>query len=188
MLWIWLGFDFAITFLDDILFVNLSIEERISHLTRLLKRLQEFGLIVGQAATVEFLGYMVDAYSNSTFPEKMKWRVSFLVPCPLDQVSRYLGLLNSNLRFLPEITKVRLPPMALLAGTNQRIFKHQTTISRHCSIRTSMSPSISLIRTWCLKQRYGCRSSPDGRRYHQASRFRHINLSLTQTHHATFSR
>ena len=121
------GLDFVFAYVDDLLVASSSPEEHESHLELLFQRLKNSGVVINQAKCVfglpqvRFLGHQIDAQGISPLPEKVSDITSFPLPETVNQLRRFLGMLNFYRRFLPHCAQQLLPLTQLLQGNPKSI-------------------------------------------------------------------
>ncbi|UYV64354.1 hypothetical protein LAZ67_3000369 [Cordylochernes scorpioides] len=100
------GLDFVFPYLDDILVASKSEEEHESHLRAVFSRLDQYGLRINQAKTVvnvnnvEFLGYWITPEGIRPTESKVQAIVDYKKPETVQDLRRFLGMLNFYRRFL----------------------------------------------------------------------------------------
>jgi len=120
-------FGFTFVYLDDILVASSSHEEHLLHLRQVFSTLQAAGLRINPEKcvfaqpTVEFLGHKVTATGVAPLSKHVEAVQSFPPPSTIQQLQRFLGLLNFYRRFLPGIAKVLKPLTDSLAGNPRHL-------------------------------------------------------------------
>ncbi|UYV84114.1 hypothetical protein LAZ67_X001216, partial [Cordylochernes scorpioides] len=100
------GLDFVFPYLDDILVALKSEEEHESHLRAVFSRLDQYGLHIDQVKTVlnvnniEFLGYWITPEGIKPTESKVQAMVDYKKPETVQDLRRFLGMLNFYRRFL----------------------------------------------------------------------------------------
>ncbi|UYV65536.1 hypothetical protein LAZ67_3004622 [Cordylochernes scorpioides] len=100
------GLDFVFPYLDDILVASKSEEEHESHLRAVFSRLDQYGLRINQAKTVlnvnnvEFIGYWITPELIRPTDSKVQAIVDYKKPETVQDLKRFLGMLNFYRRFL----------------------------------------------------------------------------------------
>ncbi|UYV64474.1 hypothetical protein LAZ67_3000868, partial [Cordylochernes scorpioides] len=100
------GLDFVFPYLDDILVASKSEEEHESHLRAVFSRLDQYGLRINQAKTVlnvnnvEFLGYWITPEGIRPTESKVQAIVDYKKPETVQDLRRFLSMLNFYRRFL----------------------------------------------------------------------------------------
>ncbi|UYV82733.1 hypothetical protein LAZ67_22000691 [Cordylochernes scorpioides] len=100
------GLDFVFPYLDYILVASKSEEEHKSHLRAVFSRLDQYRPRINQAKTVlnvnniEFLGYWITPEGIRPTESKVQARVDYKKPETVQDLRRFLGMLNFYRRFL----------------------------------------------------------------------------------------
>lgn len=98
---------FCFAYIDDILIASTSIEEHRQHLQILFERLASFKLTINVAKCkfgeekVNFLGYEVSAQGTKPLPNKVKAIADFPQPRYIQELQRFLGMVNFYRHFIP---------------------------------------------------------------------------------------
>ncbi|GBN19492.1 Uncharacterized protein K02A2.6 [Araneus ventricosus] len=94
------GFDFCFVYIDDLLIASSSLEEHLDHLKQVFDRLRKFGLVLNRDKCVfavenlSFLGHKIDKYGITPLPEKVEAISNFPRPKTVQDLRRFLGMLN----------------------------------------------------------------------------------------------
>lgn len=105
------GLDFVFTFIDDILVASKSEQEHRCHLNEIFKRLDENGIAINQAKCefgkpeVEFLGYLVSKEGIKPVPNKMEAITKYPKPETIQELRRFLGMVNFYRKNIPHAAK-----------------------------------------------------------------------------------
>lgn len=125
------GLDFCFAYLDDILVASKDEKEHLKHLRILFKRLNDYGIVIninkcvlGQTE-VKFLGYLINKNGTKPLDTKVKTISEFKLPETVDQLKRFLGMLNYYRRFMPRAAETQVP---LLECTKGNLKKDKTPI------------------------------------------------------------
>lgn len=109
------GLDFCFAYLDDILIASKSEKEHLEHLRIVLNRLNDYGIVInlnkcslGQQE-VKFLGYQISKDGTKPLPTKVASILEFKLPETVEQLKRFLGMLNYYRRFLPHAAETQAP-------------------------------------------------------------------------------
>ena len=109
----------AVVFLDDILVFSQTVEEHIVHVRSILQRLLENRLFVKaekcdfHAASVEFLGHIVQEGSVRADPKKVAAVENWERPTNRTQLRRFLGFANFYRKFIRGFSQIATPLNAL---------------------------------------------------------------------------
>lgn len=101
------GLDFLFSFVDDIILASDSMEEHREHLKILFERLDKYGLTINLSkcdfgkSTIQFLGYEVSTEGIKPLSDKIKVIQNFPKPETVDQLRRFLGMVNFYRSHLP---------------------------------------------------------------------------------------
>lgn len=102
------GLSFCFVYLDDILIASKSKDEHLHHIEQVFERLRNFGLIINQdkcilaQSEVLFLGHLVTNKGILPNPERVKIINEYPLPTNVQQLKRFLGMLNFYRRFVPK--------------------------------------------------------------------------------------
>jgi transposase InsO family protein len=111
--------DFCVVYIDDILVFSNDREEHISHLRKVLQRLQKYGLICNIKKSqfikdsVEYCGHVVSQGNVSPSPDKTKVISNWTSPKSATEVRSFLGLCNFYRRFVQNYTSMAKPLLDL---------------------------------------------------------------------------
>jgi RNase H-like domain found in reverse transcriptase/Reverse transcriptase (RNA-dependent DNA polymerase)/Integrase zinc binding domain/Ty3 transposon capsid-like protein/Chromo (CHRromatin Organisation MOdifier) domain len=111
---------FVIVYLDDILVFSINETEHITHVTKVLQRLQDCRLFVKiekssfHQDTVDFLGYRVSASGLLMDLSKIKTIQSWPIPKDIRDIQSFLGFANFYRRFILNYAKAAQPLTNLL--------------------------------------------------------------------------
>lgn len=107
--------NFCFAYLDDILIASKNEQEHLQHLRILLGRLTEFGIVInldkcvfGQPE-VQILGYLIVQQETKPVSSKVSTIEDFKLPETVEQLKRFLGMLNYYRRFLPKAAETQIP-------------------------------------------------------------------------------
>ncbi|GBN04823.1 Transposon Ty3-I Gag-Pol polyprotein, partial [Araneus ventricosus] len=120
------GLDFCFVYIDDLLIASSSLEEHLDHLKQVFDRLRKFGLVLNRDKCVfavenlSFLGHKIDKYGITPLPEKVEAISNFPRPKTVQDLRRFLGMLNFFRRFLPQAAQKQLPLQKMLGKCKKR--------------------------------------------------------------------
>ncbi|GBM27214.1 Transposon Ty3-G Gag-Pol polyprotein, partial [Araneus ventricosus] len=120
------GLDFCFVYIDDLLIASSSLEEHLDHLKQVFDRLRKFGLVLNRDKCVfavenlSFLGHKIDKYGITPLPEKVEAISNFPQPKTVQDLRRFLGMLNFFRRFLPQAAQKQLPLQKMLGKCKKR--------------------------------------------------------------------
>jgi len=114
------GFSkFAMVYQDDIIIFSSTFKEHLSHIDRVLERLQRANITLKRSKCsfgvqqVKFLGHIVSASGIAINPEKIKVIDSFERPQTRKQLKKFLGILNFYNHFFEHIGDIAAPLYSL---------------------------------------------------------------------------
>ena len=102
-------------YLDDIIITGSNHREHLTNLDRVLERLHDKGLHLKKSkchcmqSSVEYLGHVLDANGVHTTPSKQRNIAEARAPSNVTELRSFLGLVNYNGRFLPNVSTVLHP-------------------------------------------------------------------------------
>jgi hypothetical protein len=114
------AYKYANAFLDDVVVYSKSWEEHVVHLADVLDRLKRAGLTVNPskvqlgAASVKFLGHIVEPGSVSPDPSIVTAIEGFQPPGDVRGLQRFLGLVGFFRDYVPSFSAIALPLTSLL--------------------------------------------------------------------------
>ncbi|GBM89708.1 Transposon Ty3-I Gag-Pol polyprotein, partial [Araneus ventricosus] len=120
------GLDFCFVYIDDLLIASSSLEEHLDNLKQVFGRLRKFGLVLNRDKCVfavenlSFLGHKIDKYGITPLPEKVEAISNFPRPKTVQDLRRFLGMLNFFRRFLPQAAQKQLPLQKMLGKCKKR--------------------------------------------------------------------
>lgn len=100
------GMECVFAYLDDVFIASSNEETHISDLTEVFQRLSDFGIVINLEKSVfgvnkiEYLGFEVSEKGISPLPEKVKALTNFPLPKTVDQLRRFLAMINFYHRFI----------------------------------------------------------------------------------------
>lgn len=116
------GLDFCYPYIDDVLVASETPQQHEQHLKQVFQRFQDHGILInvtkctlGQPR-VTFLGYSISAEGTLPLPEKVNAITEFSRPTRIQDLRRYLGMINFYRRFIPHAAEHQAPLNALLSG------------------------------------------------------------------------
>ena len=114
------GIPYVVCYIDDILVTGTSEADHLEHLEEVLRRLQENGLRLQLnkcqffQASVEFLGYVINAEGVHTSSKKVKAITEARAPQNVSELRAFLGLVNYYGKFVPNLASLLHPLYSLL--------------------------------------------------------------------------
>ncbi len=120
------GLDFCFAYLDDILIASKNETEHLQHVKLLLNRLDEFGVVINISKCVfgqpevKFSGYQISKLGTKPLHSKVETIKYFKQPQTVDQLKRFLGMLNYYRRFLPKAAEIQVPLLDCIKGNKKK--------------------------------------------------------------------
>ena len=137
--------DYLFVYMDDVLVASRSMEEHLEHFRELFRRLTAHDLVVSPAkcqfgkTQIEFLGHSVTKDGIQPLPEKVAAINAYTVPSSMDELRRFLGMVNFYNRFIPNAAKIMKPLYE--ATTAETCRKQKNGKERACiELKTSKKP------------------------------------------------
>ena len=100
------GLPFVFAYLDEVLIASHTHKEHVQHLQQVLTIFKQHGLVLNGvkcvlgASTVDYLGHKVTAEGISPLPGRVVAIKKFPQPATVQQLQKYLGMLNFYRRFI----------------------------------------------------------------------------------------
>lgn len=118
--------DYVFIYIDDILIMSESHAEHKIHLQTVLKRLRQNGLTIninkcsiGQEK-VQYLGYNITPQGYAPPESRIQALNEFPKPTTIDQLRRFLGILNFHRQSISQAAQLQVPLNELLKGTKKK--------------------------------------------------------------------
>ena len=108
-------FQFAYSYLDDILVASASEVEHREHLLLIFEQLAKYGVTINASKcvfghnTLTFLGHEVSEQGVRPLPHKVTAIESYPFPKDVHSLRRFLGLINFYHRFIPNAAEIQAP-------------------------------------------------------------------------------
>ena len=118
--------EFCYAYIDDILVASETEEQHELHLRTLFERLRSYGVVVNPnkcnfgKKSVEFLGHLVSENGTEPLPHRIKTINEYPKPAQIQDLRRFLGMLNFYRRFAPGLAKAQAPLNDLLCGSKKK--------------------------------------------------------------------
>ena len=116
------GLTGVFIYLDDILIASTDVEQHRRDLVSLFDRLEEHGLVINQSKcvfgvqSIEFLGHKVSRDGITPLEKKVSAVRNFPRPSSVNELQRFLGMLNFYHRFVPHVAEILVPLHEALSG------------------------------------------------------------------------
>lgn len=107
--------EYACVYLDDIIVFSTSLEEHLTRLEEVFKRLKRANLKVQLDKTeflrkeISYLGHVVTSEGVKPNPDKIKAILNYPIPSTTRQIKSFLGLLSYYRKFIKDFAKVTKP-------------------------------------------------------------------------------
>ena len=138
------GLPMTQCYLDDIIVTGKSDQEHLKNLTKVLARLQEYGLKVNKEKctffkdAVTYLGHVIDARGLHKLQDKVEAVVSAPAPENIQQLKAWLGLVQYYHKFLPNLSS-RLKPLHELLEKGRKWYWSSRQQKAFNSLKQEMS-------------------------------------------------
>ncbi|GFQ69102.1 hypothetical protein TNCT_251911 [Trichonephila clavata] len=149
---------YCFVYIDDILIASRKLDEHISHLKEIFRRLDENGLVlkiskcIFAKPEVDFLGHHVSASGIRPTSERTQAILDFNRPSTVKQLRKFLGMLNFYRRFLPNAAKHQTKLNDILVGIkknkNKSIDWDEDSIKAFEYCKEQLSESTTLAHPW----------------------------------------
>ena len=117
--------DFIFFYLDDFIIFSATIEEHVQHLYQLLQRLSAYGMHIQPEKChfcereVKFLGYQISKEGLLPLQDNVAAIQELDPPSNLQELRRFLGMVNYYHHFIPEVARLLAPLHELLKGSTR---------------------------------------------------------------------
>lgn len=105
------GLDFLFSFVDDVIIASNNSRDHTEHLRLLFERLNKYGLTINLskccfgATELDFVGYRVTANGIRPLDERVKAISTFPKPTTVNELRRFLGMVNFYRKHIPHAVK-----------------------------------------------------------------------------------
>lgn len=119
-------FDFVYPFIDDLLLASTDEQQHRQHLHMVLKRLEEYGITINPSKCVfgqrqvTFLGYTITQEGIKPPEDKVKVISDYPKPRNIEELRRFLGMINYYRENIPNAATIQAPLHAYLHKTKKR--------------------------------------------------------------------
>ena len=117
---------FCFVYLDDFIIFSKSLENHVTHVRLILRRLDEYGLKLNDSKCsfaqeeVTFLGHAISKHGLRPLTDKVEAIANIQPPSTLKELRALLGALNYYRSFIPNIAETLAPLYDLLKGPKQK--------------------------------------------------------------------
>ena len=145
------GLDFCYVYINDLLIASHSTEQHNEHLRLVFDRLRKYGIIINAqkcvfgAASVQFLGHLVDKNGIHPLPGKVQAITDFPQPTSRRQLRTFLGLINFYHRFIPRCAKILGPLNTLLASPTECLTWDNASLHAFTTIKEALATATLLV-------------------------------------------
>ena len=122
------GLQGVLCHMDDILVIGRNKEEHDEHLVKVLQRLKNSGITLNpdkclfSMSRLQYLGQVIDSDGIRKDPAKVKAITELPEPEDVPDVRRFLGMVNQQMKFLPNLAEVTKPIRDLLKKDTEWIW------------------------------------------------------------------
>nr|VZI26836.1 unnamed protein product [Spirometra erinaceieuropaei] len=137
------GLDFVYAYIDDLLVASSDAAEHEVHLRQLFERLDSYGVIISAAKcefgvpSLIFLGHEVNSDGIKPVPENVSAISTFPVPTTIDQLRRFLGMVNYYHRFLPHGATILQALNSLLTHSKKRLVMTEEAVKSFNDVKAA---------------------------------------------------
>lgn len=120
------GLHFCFAYIDDILVASRNEEEHEEHLRVIFSRLAKYGVLVNKAKStfgrseIEFLGHLITKDGIKPLESKVRAISEFPKPETVEELRRFLGLLNYYRKFVSNLAEKQHPLLKFIKGNKKR--------------------------------------------------------------------
>nr|VZI12855.1 unnamed protein product [Spirometra erinaceieuropaei] len=144
------GLDFVYAYIDDLLVASSDAAEHEIHLRQLFERLDSYGVIINAAKcefgvpSLTFLGHVVDSEGFKPVPDKVSAISTFPVPTTINQLRRFLGMVNYYHRFLPHGATILQPLNSLLTHSKKTLVMTEEAVRSFNDVKAALADATLL--------------------------------------------
>ncbi|CAG4987669.1 unnamed protein product [Parnassius apollo] len=120
------GLDFVFAFIDDLLVASPDKETHETHLRTVLQRLEDNGITINPSKCifgqqeVQFLGFTVSKEGKKPPAEKVRAIIDYAKPKTIEELRRFLGMINFYREHIPKAAEIQAPLHAYLHNTKKK--------------------------------------------------------------------
>ena len=143
--------DFLFVYMDDVLVASRSLNEHVEHFRELFRRLAAHDLVVSPVkcqfgkTEINFLGHTVTKDGIKPLPEKVDAITAYPEPDTIDELRRFLGMVNYYHRFIPNAAHI-MKPLYQATATSKKP-EASAKENRECKEAKTARASVT-----CIKQ------------------------------------
>nr|VZH94571.1 unnamed protein product [Spirometra erinaceieuropaei] len=137
------GLDFVYAYINDLLVASSDAAEHEVHLRQLFERLDSYGVIISAAKcefgvpSLIFLGHEVNSDGIKPVPENVSAISTFPVLTTIDQLRRFLGMVNYYHRFLPHGATILQALNSLLTHSKKRLVMTEEAVKSFNDVKAA---------------------------------------------------
>nr|VZI36318.1 unnamed protein product [Spirometra erinaceieuropaei] len=145
------GLDFVYAYIYDLLVASSDAAEREIHLRQLFERLDSFGVVINAVKcqfgvpSPIFLGHEVHLDGIKPVPEKVSAISTFPVPTTINQLRRFLGMVNYYHRFLPHGATILQPLNSLLTHSKKTLVMTEEAVRSFNDVKAALADATLLV-------------------------------------------
>ncbi|CAK1584722.1 unnamed protein product [Parnassius mnemosyne] len=120
------GLDFVFAFIDDLLVASPDKVTHETHLRTVLQRLEDNGITINPSKCifgqqeVQFLGFTVIKEGIKPYTEKIRAIIAYAKPKTIEELRRFLGMINFYRKYIPKAAEIQAPLHACLHNTKKK--------------------------------------------------------------------
>lgn len=120
------GLDNVFCYIDDVIIADVSKPDHEKHLEEVFKRFDEYGITINSAKSIfgqekiEFLGFEVSQQGIKPLKERTEAITNFPKPRTVEQLKRFLGMINFYRAHMPNAIKYQIVLNQYLKGAKKR--------------------------------------------------------------------
>lgn len=120
------GMNFAFPFIDDVIVASVNEEQHRQHLRQILQRFEEYGITINPSkcvfgqSQVKFLGYTVTEHGIKPPEEKIRAITDYPKPTTIEQLRRFLGMINYYRESIPNAASTQAPLNVYLHNSKKK--------------------------------------------------------------------
>jgi len=139
------GLDYAFAYIDDVLIASHDESEHEQHVHAVLKRLQDFVMLINPAKCVfgvfavtslTFLGHVINKDGCQPNPDRVDTIHRWPFPATKKGLQRFLGSVNFYRRFIPNVAEIQTTLYNLVAQVKNKYRPLQWNDSTHSAFDT----------------------------------------------------
>ncbi|GFY64438.1 retrovirus-related Pol polyprotein from transposon 17.6 [Trichonephila inaurata madagascariensis] len=146
---------FALPYLDDVAIFSENWDDHISHIDKVLERIQNAHLTIKPAKckfaqdSVKYLGHVVGLGKRSPAQLKIQTIIDFPVPRTKTQVRAFLGIAGYYRQYIPMFSSLAAPLTELLKGKSKKGYIDWTSECQESFVQLK-EPMQEQIRALCV--------------------------------------